>query len=234
MNRKSVIVKEIRVTVITAIVVIISFAKIVSAESLYGCPKDEIVMRLPGICPDGSNAAVLKEGCLYDGDRAILDTLSVSEKQKLGIKKDNRFVMVVYASPVTGEASLVPGKDKSGNVLTRKVVDLRYGCVNGSIIAAGQLFPDCQPLTDFGKSAADLANEKKVLNLKAKNAEPQLRESLRRSIEESWPIYNNQLKQAGLSDNKIKELWEEQKKLIYEQYNYDPKTDKFIFDKTNH
>lgn len=229
MNRKNIITKEVMIIVITVIMISTSFVRVAAAKALHGCAKDEMVMMKPGVCPDGSRSSPLKEAYIPDTrDRALMDTLSASEKRRLGIRGDKSFVMVVYLSRATGEAGFLSGRDKSGNLLMRKVVDLKYTCAKESVLASQPLFADCQLIPDSGEDydAVDPATQKNVLNLKTE-CTSLLRESLQKSIDESWPIFYSHHKEEGLNDKEIKEMFEETKKQFYKEYNYDPETDSF-------
>jgi len=215
MDKKIVIVKYVAPIIFSIIMVPMFFLNIASAQWILGCPKDEIVMYDRKPCPDGSEPSVVKEGYIRDGN-IVLDALSKEEKDSLGIIYDNKFVIVVYRSLRSGEASFNPGKDSSGRAMERVVVNLEYGCNAKGCLASKKIFPSCKELGD------------KVVWI------PKHRESMRRSIEESWPKFYSQFKQQGFNDEKIKSLWEEEKNRVYKEYNYDPKTDKFNFENLRH
>lgn len=171
--------------------------KIVSAETLYGCPKDGIVMFSKSkLCSDGSKPSPVKEGYIVNGgSRVILNTLTKPEQAGLGIRKDNKLIVVIYKSDLTGEASFEPGKDKLGALLKRNFTELRYDC-NG-ILSVASLSSGCKPLGDTGMDAEAMLNK---------------------IYAESKPQFFAQHKAVGLNNELISDLWEKQKKQIYREF----------------
>lgn len=186
------------------------------AGQLYGCPKDRVISSKPIKCLDDSEAAVVQEGYIVEGNKVILDTLSDREKSELNIKGDNKAIIIVYKSDDGKEASLMPGVSQSGKQLKKDFLELTYYC--GDVMANKSLQDECAPIRGSYKKAVDAYRGK---------TEQETRKSLKRSIDESRPIFYKQHKEMGFDDASIDRYWEEQKKAIYEEYNYDPQTDTF-------
>lgn len=186
----------------------LGFVRFACAQSVYGCPNDKLIMFRPGTCPDGTNASAVEEGYICDANKVMLDTFSTEEKKQFGIIKDNKFIIVVYKSPASQESSFRPEKDSKGRQLKKSFVELQFAC--GDILSAKPRGSDCKPLGDKLDSIAER------------------RKSLKRSLDESWPKFYQQNKQAGLSEEEIKSLWEENKNFIYQEQGYDPQSDEFI------
>jgi len=169
------------------------YAKTASAEALYGCPRADMVMAGLGTCPDGSAPSLVKEGYVYRGGKALLDTFSDEEKRELGIQKDNKFIVVIYRSANRREASFEATKGSN-----KEIVELAYTC-GDKILAVRPLFKDCKPLA-------------------GEDSEAIYQQSLRKAIEESRPKFFQQQKAAGYTNEKIESLWKEYKKIIEDEY----------------
>ena len=215
MNRK--IMRVINIMIISVFIVIVNlfFLKIASAQSLYGCLKEKAVSFNQTKCKDGSRALPVKEGYLVEGDKVILDTLSDAEKEKLGIRGDNKVVVVMYKSDTTNEASFSPGVDQDGNQLKKSFLELKYFCTD--VFAEKSLHNECLPIS---------GSLQKVEYARADRVD---RKSITKALsEDSRQRFYNEHKKMGLTDKEIANLWERHKVTIYKQYNYDPKKDKFI------
>ena len=202
-----------------------------SADEIYGCAKDELVMQNNGKCPVCKMPlTLLREGYMYDKDKVLIDTLTKEEKEGLGARGDNRLAIVVYKSP-TGEASFTPGADKNGAPLKREVIELKYFC--GDMLSVNNISDKCKAAGDtpeaLAKEREDAAAQKDKLIKEGEKrmAEESLRKSMEIEINDSWPIFYNKQKKAGMKDQEIQGLWEDEKKKVYEKYDYDPETDSF-------
>lgn len=186
------------------------------AGQLYGCPKDRVISSKPIKCLDDSEASVVQEGYIVEGDKVILDTLSDREKYELNIKGDNKAIIVIYKSDDGKEASLIPGVGRSGKQLKKDFLEITYYC--GDVMADRSLESECVPVRGSYKRAVDIYKSSR---------EQEIRKSLQRTIDESRPIFYKRHKEMGLDEEAINSLWEEYKRDVYKEYNYDPQTDRF-------
>lgn len=197
-------------------------AKLAFGGLVIGCPKHEIITFSSEEikCPiDNLPLSEVKEGYLAEGRRVILDALYEEEKKQLGIKHDAKLIVIIYKSPYTGEASFTPGQDRLGNKLERKYVQMKYDC--RKMLSSEKIKDYCQPLGHAPEELEEQAQRRAEIVI------PKIKQSMERSITDSWPIFYKQYKASGISDEDIKRYWEIYKEKIYEEYNYDPKSGEF-------
>ncbi|MFA5116844.1 MAG: hypothetical protein WC486_06140 [Candidatus Omnitrophota bacterium] len=211
---------------------------IASADVLYGCAKDGLVMANPGQCPVCSEAlSVVQEGYIYNRDKVVLDTLSDKEKEDLKSREELNLLIIVYRS-ASGEASFAPGVDKKGAPLQRQIVHLAYDC--GDALSSRSFSDKCKQSYDTPESLQkerdeDLAKAERVKaaeweeqqKARKEKLEADLRVVIGKEIDESWPKFYKNQKKSGLNEQQINAIWEAEKLKVYQKYNYDPETDTF-------
>jgi len=194
------------------------FVKLSLAASIYGCPKDELILgEVNGTCPDGTVGAEVREGCIFGLKRYNFDNLSSADKEVFGVKKAVDYVVVAYKSLATGEVSFSPGNDRAGNSLKKYVIRLKYEDGSGRLSSKPMPgFLSMQPGVDEDKRLEQVRNttSTKVIN------------DLKRAVSDSKKIFLEQCKNSGLSESDTMALWKQMEQKMYDEYEYDPVTNK--------
>jgi hypothetical protein len=186
---------------------------VLAQNSVYGCAKDEVVELVPGKCRLCSQPlSVVHEGFISDkNNKSMIDTLSSDEKAAMGVRNDNKFLVVIYKS-ASGDASFAPAVDKNGKPYEKKIIELKYDC--GDCLASKDLTGKCALL-------GDTAEEMK------KETEKVLKARMDKEIEELQGTFNEQLSKQGLTEAEVSGLWDKQQAKVQQKYNYDPRTGVF-------
>jgi len=211
------------ITVFSACFICLSGTALCNAETtLHGCPEDELIQitytRFENCPVCGLPLTELKEGYIADERISMVwvDTLSRAEK-KLANKNDSNLKIIIYTAP---------GKKKSFESCKgckRELVTLRYICDNEKYACKEKINETCEEI-GFISVPRDLIEAEK-----GKPPEQLIEERLDahkakmyQALEGSWPIFQEQQKKAGFTEEEIAFMFEEVKKQIYQQFKYDP------------
>jgi hypothetical protein len=194
------------------------FIRLSLAASIYGCPKDELILgEVNGTCPDGTMGVEVREGCIFGLGRYTLDTISDSDKKELGIKRGADTVVIAYKSPTTGEVKFDAGKDRNGKNMNKYLIVLKYEDRSGRLSS--------KPISDFGPIRPG-PDEDKELEKERVSTSVKVIADLKRAVNESKKAFFEQCKNSGFSEANTVALWKEMEQKMYEEYGYDPSTNK--------
>ncbi|MFA6217181.1 MAG: hypothetical protein WDL87_05990 [Candidatus Omnitrophota bacterium] len=198
-----------------------------AAESrIQGCPTDTLVQidhKMITKCPVcGLPLSEVREGYIADERLSTtwVDTLSKEEKKLLD-RNDNSLKMIIYTS-ADKKASFEPCDN-----CKKELITMRYICNKGKYACKTKINSTCEEITSASTLQNSLAQQPEEI------AEQLMQERLKAYKERmqqalgSWPIFYEQKKQAGFSEEQIITLFEDVKKQIYQQFSYDPLTQEF-------
>ncbi|MFA5118091.1 MAG: hypothetical protein WC695_04460 [Candidatus Omnitrophota bacterium] len=216
------------ITIFSACFISLSGTALCNAETmLHGCPDDELVQityTKITVCPIcGLPLKELKEGYIADERISMVwvDTLSKEEK-KLADKNDSNLKIIIYTAPNKKKSF------ESCKGCKRELVTLRYICNNEKYACKDKINETCEEI-GFRSVQQDQSEENRE-----KTPEQLIEERLdahkarmHQALEGSWPIFQEQQKNAGFTEEEIADMFEEVRKQIYQQFKYDPINDTF-------